>query len=228
MPRSTPPPQAEQLAPPRGSGAAVKVQLRFFAFGAMATFPTWFNYGRLLPLPGGGLLVPCSPEPGREPTGTRGLPGMVHPGRAATEPISHGCPTCNHSSHTWGRRPAGLRASRAPARTRKGFFLLLPSARAPGRGVPGSPRPAHLCIAAPRPQPRPPRAEQRRQASRVLPGPSRRSRGTTFRAGCSTGGCRKGPRHRAPPGGAATRGQSPAGPTAAAGSEHRGRKARSK
>lgn len=76
----------------------MKVQHRFFARGAMATFPTWFNYGRLLPLRGGGLLVPCSPEPGWEPAGcswgwfalaerppsqypTRGPPVAAHPTR---------------------------------------------------------------------------------------------------------------------------------------------------
>lgn len=105
-PRHPTAPQEEQLAAPWGCGAAVKVQLRFFARGAMATFPTWFNYGRLLPLQGGGLLVPCSPEPGRERTGTRGLLlGLVRPGRAATKPISHPWPLTPHvgTASSWTR-----------------------------------------------------------------------------------------------------------------------------
>lgn len=66
VPHSTPrhptAPQEEQLAAPWGCGAAVKVQLRFFARGAMATFPTWFNYGRLLPLQGGGAACSLLPR----------------------------------------------------------------------------------------------------------------------------------------------------------------------
>lgn len=66
VPHGIPPPQAVGLEAPRGSEAAIKVQLRFFAFGTMATFPTWLNYRAGCCLAGGwgGLVVRCSPEPG--------------------------------------------------------------------------------------------------------------------------------------------------------------------
>lgn len=67
---------------PGGSRAAIKVHLRFFAFGTMATFPTWLNYRAGCCLCGrvGGLFVRCSPEPGlqdgsrQEPTSSHGSP----------------------------------------------------------------------------------------------------------------------------------------------------------
>ena len=76
----TPPPRAEGLATPRGSGAATKVQLRFFAFGTMATFPTWLNYSAGCCLCGGGwggLFARCSPEPGLQ-DGSRWQPMGSH------------------------------------------------------------------------------------------------------------------------------------------------------
>lgn len=76
------PPHPQHCTTPSGAARTtqrlrsnVKVQLHFFAVGTMATFPTWFNYGRLLPWRGGrsqshaagqgmqefsyGLIHPC-------------------------------------------------------------------------------------------------------------------------------------------------------------------------
>ena len=88
VPHSIPPPQAEGLGTLGGSGAAIKVQLRFFAFGTMATFPTWLNYraGCCLCRGVGGVCLFAGPQSQgcrtgadrnpRAPTGARGsLPG---------------------------------------------------------------------------------------------------------------------------------------------------------
>lgn len=110
-PRHPTAPQEEQLAAPWGCGAAVKVQLRFFARGAMATFPTWFNYGRLLPLQGGGCLFPA---PQSQDGSAQEPAGCSWGWFALAELPPSQYPTRGHSPHTWARRPAGHGASRAP------------------------------------------------------------------------------------------------------------------
>lgn len=86
-------PGAEGLGTPRGSQAAIKVQLRFFAFGTMATFPSWLNYGAGCCLRGGGqggsvcLLLLRARAAGQEPRGNHGLP--QEPQRPCLTPKEH-------------------------------------------------------------------------------------------------------------------------------------------
>ena len=58
----------------------IKVQLHFFTVGTMATFPTWFNYGRLLPWRGGHSQSHAAGQGLQECS-----QGLIHPCRRAAK-----------------------------------------------------------------------------------------------------------------------------------------------
>lgn len=94
-------PRGKGLGTPRGFAAAIKVQLRFFAFGTMATFPTWLNYRAGCCLRGGlgGVCLFAAPQSQGCRTEAKGNP-WVPTGAGRSLPSRKGA-SSRSSPATW-------------------------------------------------------------------------------------------------------------------------------